>query len=849
MITKIKKLYIYIFSFAVPVVMLYIIWSKSNIFPFGEISNLRGDLSIQYVDLYSYLQNVFQGKAGLDYTFTKPLGGGAIALYAYYLASPINLLLIFFQKNLQLFVYIASAIKLGLCGVFETFYLRKRFSELKESEVLLLSMCFAVSYYSILQIQNLMWMDGVYLLPLIMYGVWDRLEHNKSYCLIFTVSASILFNWYTGYMNCLFAILYFMFELLKKDKLKKKDYYLAALQFAFSMFLGILLSSILFLPNIYGLLQGKGGIKENIWQWQSNGNIFNVLRGTVIGNDFSSNNLSLFCGTIVILMATLGIVNLYKKEKRPFIISIIFLSIMILSLLVKPLENIWNGFRFATSYMYRFSYLHIWLLIYFAAVGFTKALSNIKIIYKISLVYVCIWSLCDYIVPFDSKMLYFSFTSIGILSIACLWRNSVSQQIRNIAGISIGIITLLELIMNGIVVAKATYNWQDYSVYKNYVPEQKKLVESIKKNDTEKFYRIEQTCNIEHKKNKCTPYFLENMAYNYNGFSHYSSTFNENVRSLGECLGYGKNDTVSMYDEPILTSDSILGIKYVMADRQYPQLRLTSDLEINGKKVYENPYALPLGFSVSENSLQTIYSENHFEFQNELFSNLIGQQIEVYKPARTQIVECNNNHIIFEVEAAENNILYGYANSNIGELQLFIDDEYRCDYETWLSYKVFNISEVPGRHLVRFENFRGNEDQISTQFYELDLLAFQDVITKLKKQSINVIDFQDGHVEATIDMEFDGRVLLTIPIEKGWQIRVNEEIIEPFTGINTFVTIPVKKGKNIIVMDYKVPYLGIGITISLGTFIMIIVYAFLLKYRQSKKFAKHFWIVLQMKKG
>lgn len=82
------------------------------------------------------------------------------------------------------------------------------------------------------------------------------------------------------------------------------------------------------------------------------------------------------------------------------------------------------------------------------------------------------------------------------------------------------------------------------------------------------------------------------------------------------------------------------------------------------------------------------------------------------------MIGCDNNRIIFEIKASEGMILYGYADSDIKEQQLFIDDEYRCDYERWLSYKVFNISDVPGKLLVRFENFTGNENQIYPQFYQ-----------------------------------------------------------------------------------------------------------------------------------
>lgn len=839
---KFKKYYTYLVSFTIPALILSIIWKESNIFPFGEISNLKDDLSIQYIELYAYLQNVLRGEANLGYTFTKSLGGTSIALYAYYLASPINLLLPLFQKeDLPMFVYISSIIKLGLCGMFEAFYLQKRFSGLKSSEIILLSMCFALSYYNILQVENLMWMDGVYMLPIIMYGVWKQIQEKKGYVLIFSVAASIIFNWYTAYMNCLFAILYFIFESSKSGKSSWKEYFSESLHFGLQMMLGVLLSSALFLPNIYQLLQGKGGVKEDIWKWKINGNIFNILRGSVLGNDFASNHLSLFCGTIVLLLATVALLNLYKEEKKKFIASIVFLVIMILSLLVKPIENIWNGFRIAASDFYRFSYLQTWLLVYFSAVGFIKGISDTKSILKVVLCYIGIWSLCDYILPFDSKMIYCSFAFIGLLYIASLWRKSSSYQIKNLSTFLIGIVTVLELIINGVVVSKSIYTWGNYNTYENYVPVQKKLIDTIKKSEISKFYRIEQTLNRGREKNKCSAYFLENMGYNYPGFSHYSSTFNERVRDLAQSLGYGENSTVSMYDEPILTSDSFLGIKYIMSDIPYPQLILNSDLELNGKKIYENPYALPLGFVVSEDSLETIYSENHFDFQNKLFSNLIGQQVELYKPASTQMIACDNNRIIFEVEASEGMILYGYADSDMKELALFIDDQYRCDYERWLSYKIFNISEIPGKHLVRFENFRGNENQISPQFYQLDLSVFQNVINSLKRQSINITDFQDGHVESTIEMENDGFVLMTVPMEKGWKVMVNREYVKPFMGINTFLTIPVKKGENVIIMDYKIPYLKLGIMMSLGTLIFIAVQEyFVIRKTESKKFNRFF---------
>ena len=73
-----------------------------------------------------------------------------------------------------------------------------------------------------------MWMDGVYMLPLMMYGVWRLVKQKKGGALTATVFAAILFNWYTAYMDCLFAVLYFGYELLKQGKGNGKNIVLNA---------------------------------------------------------------------------------------------------------------------------------------------------------------------------------------------------------------------------------------------------------------------------------------------------------------------------------------------------------------------------------------------------------------------------------------------------------------------------------------------------------------------------------------------------------------------------------------------------------------------------------------------
>lgn len=824
---KIKSVSLYLLSFGAPILIFSLIWWSSHIYPFGPISNMKDDLGYQYVELFSYLKHVMDGEAGLGYTFTKGLGGSSVALFAYYLSSPFNILLpLFSQENLQIFIFVVSALKLGMCGLTQTFFLRRRFPQLKKELVFLLSICFAASYYCVLQVENIMWMDGVYMLPLMMYGVWRLVKQKKGGALTATVFATILFNWYTAYMDCLFAVFYFGYELLKQGKKQWKEYCIECIHFCGDMILGVLLSALLFFPNVYALIQGKGGSTGgNIFSLHINGTPVNMIRGLVIGNDAGSRSLSLFCGTFVLAWFTYSLVSMYKKSRRDFTLSLLFVGIMGASLLIKPLENIWNGFRCAYSDMYRFSYLQTWLFIYLATIGLAEVNSNAskRILLSIWTVYSVLWIILDFISPFKKQMLYMTIFSMAIVSLFSPWLLHPKHVKRKVGFIAILIFTLSELCMNGVALCRA-YNWGDYTKFQDYVTAQRQLLDIVKCTDEFPFYRIEQTLNRGFDKNKSSAFFLENMSFNYNGFSHYSSAFNEELRKFSELLGYGKNDTVSLYQEPILPSDSLLGIKYVFADNDYPGLVQISDVEKNGKSIYENPYVLPMGFWASENSRKMISESNHFQFQNEIYSNILGEKMEIFKPAPYRMISHTSDEISYEINLEPGHILYGYADSEIQNLKVFIDNEYRCDYEGWLTYKVFSVGQNPGNHTVRFEKFHGLSTQIHPQFYQLDLELFYNVIENIKSNSLKINTIEEGYVDAEIVSPKAGFTMLTIPMEKGWHASVNGEKVDLEKGANTLMLVPVDTGKNYIEIHYHVPYFNVGIIISIGTMLCVGMY-------------------------
>ena len=81
-------------AFLVPVVIMIVIFAERRIFPFGQESFLRTDMYHQYAPFFSEFQHKLRTGGSLLYSWDVGMGVNFAALYAYYLASPLNWLII-----------------------------------------------------------------------------------------------------------------------------------------------------------------------------------------------------------------------------------------------------------------------------------------------------------------------------------------------------------------------------------------------------------------------------------------------------------------------------------------------------------------------------------------------------------------------------------------------------------------------------------------------------------------------------------------------------------------------------------------------------------------------------------
>lgn len=100
-------------SFFMAFVMFLIVAIFRGLYPFGKNTMFVFDMSQQYVEFLGYLKHVIFGVDSWNYSFVQSLGGDSVGLFAYYLMSPYNLVLLLFGDNLALGVFTITALKIA----------------------------------------------------------------------------------------------------------------------------------------------------------------------------------------------------------------------------------------------------------------------------------------------------------------------------------------------------------------------------------------------------------------------------------------------------------------------------------------------------------------------------------------------------------------------------------------------------------------------------------------------------------------------------------------------------------------------------------------------------------------
>lgn len=842
---KKKNRIYYLLAFLIPALLMTIIYACVGIYPFGKKSLLTVDLAGQYVAFFNAYKNIFTEGISIFYSFSKTLGGNMFGLITYYLLSPINLILLLFSKtNITEAIFLINIIKIGLCGLTSFIYFRKTFKD-KSFIPLVFSLVYALCAYNIVYSQNLLWLDGVIILPLVFLGIDRLIEKEKPLLFYITLTLTIFCNYYIGYMTCIASLAYFLYKLYLKNnyKLSIKENKKDIIYFFKYALLAVGTTLIVLLPSVFSLLAGKAGSSLSEFIPKQTYASIELISRMFIGS-FKNSDLSGGCPNIFISLFIFVLVLFYffnnkipRQEKKA---SLIFIIFFILSFTCYSLDIIWHTFQHPAGFPFRYSFIYDFVLLIIAYKSYLNINNVDKKWFKKSLPFVIVVTLVMDKLMYDSNM-YYKIIASGSLLVFYILYLYYSKK-RNINKI-ITVLISLEMVINGLLVV---YNmdYQNRSEYIDFVNNYGSIVDSLKESDNS-FYRLEK----EYSYSTNDPLLL-----NYNGLSHFSSTYEGvNNELLGDYLGIFNRFYITNYNGSTLVTNSLFNIKYLLLNREvnyYNKIDTyaTDDEDIY---VYNNQYNLPLGFTVNNDLKDLKLVElKPFTNQNNILKTMTGEDIDVFIENKNVISSLNNvkqkdgssdpyiynqinsnyeSSIIYKVKVENSGLLYAYISSEYNKKidikvngESIIDTTDQNDYR----YNILELGEYNVGDEIEFEiillesSIKFND----VTFYTLNEKNYQKQINILQNNnSLNITEYKGNYIKANINVENDKMLYTSIPLDKGWKVYVDGKKVEVTKIFDSLIGIELESGEHEIEFTYIPRGLYAGGVLSLVSLLIVII--------------------------
>lgn len=832
MIQKLKKYKFHLLSFIIPIVVLgfiYIIRCQLRGSTFF-ISDSYG----QYLPLLSYFKDVIDSKQSLMYSFSKGIGGSMFGTYAYYLASPLNFLIIFFSKsNLYIFFAFIIILKIGLSSLFMYIYVDKR--KIKQPLKLIVSICYALMAYNINYYFHVMWLDGIFLAPLLLLGIEKLIDQNKSLLYGIVLFLAIFSNYYIGFMLCIFSCLYFSYYLfINYNKQGKKYIFDRIKKFIITSFLAGMATMLLILPALLELLSIS---RTNI----SVDNKFKILeflsKGYIASNNYENilNNsyVNWYAGIIILLGSLLYIFNkkIPLKEK---VASLIIILIFFLSFKIDFLNIMWHGFSVPNCFNYRYSFLFSLFLILLFIRNFEKYSEIKKENYLILLLIITIISLIVILQNYNWINYIFVWISVFLFIIYYLLLKQLYSS-KNKKDIKI-----IELLLPLLVISELSFNilliyrdndFSDINDYNEFLNRG-----NIAYNNKDDFYRMEYTMiNTSN----------DSLGLNYRGITTFLSTFDTDVINFMINNGYSyKNNTITNNNNNTIIMDSLLGVKRIYTPKDYSAIYKKIDeyqcstingifYELGKTKcgIYDNKNALNFGYMINYDEkryLKEINSNktNVFENQNSLLNNMLNKDEKHFKSYKIKPIKIDKYKYKLNDENTIYLYMYVYSEEKDFNINVYINDKKVTD----LTYNDLGIQKIKNewknQEITLTFDVEGDV-QIFTAplLYYLDQETLENDLKTLKENEFKLKKVSNTYINGTIDVKDDNKFLFTsIPYDKGWTVKVDGKKVKVQKLYNTFLGVKLKEGKHKVEFEYSTPGLKLGTSISIISIVLMILY-------------------------
>ena len=849
-----------------------------------------GDLPNQYLSFFQYYRHLVLGNwASAGYTFSNGLGGDMAGNIAYYVLSPLNFIVFLFPANkINIAVYVIILLKLGLMSGTFTWLILKWFNFKYQAYAIFLGIAYSLSGYSVAYAGNVMWFDGLILLPLITYALVRGIKTNKWLAYSILLACAIIFNYYIGYMICIFMVIIFLAYTINNFK-DIRLFFHQFLNFAISSIISGLISAIVLLPTLFNLSSNKLAQSD----FNSDFNIkLLITGGKTVSRLFIGDTYNdwppIFVGTLAAIIFIIYFIdsrNSVKARITNLIIGIMF----VLSIIVRPLYLFWHGGQQTIAYPYRFSFLIVFWILLLAA----KELSYQDFKRKDRIIATTIYLLLSLMTVYIRRRIgpnnFYEWIAVALV---LLFGILIYFSNKNFVRIILILFGLVELSGNAYTGLSHLGMKSDY--YPRYVAENNEIISKIPAAD--KTGRIAKNYELNNDRG-------EGYTFNYRGVEEFSSNNDSRISSLMTDLGFSTFRYFYYYQTGTVVTDAIFNVKSFINSSltnqsispEYVNYGLRDDLKTRpvilkqgDKTVYRNE-TLPFAFAGNLSNKLKFKDENPVYNQNLVLNSLTQSKSNVldYSTKKARITTNNLSvkygtvkyHVIkkhkkitkrteqkyFTIKRYDkerpgtmsftydnlkpNQVGYIRFSKNLMQLVLPLNNyqwnknpDYRPPFSLTINGKQVQLQEYTDQLIGVQADKNGKVDIKMTidgkggkfilkypKFVNIDFSALHDKVKKARNREMKFTSFKDGYVAGKVTIDKNQNLVTTVPYSKGWQAKVDGKPVKINRTLGVFIGLKMKPGTHQITLKYRTPGVLVGAILSIMGIISLIVFTLFLK--------------------
>ena len=805
-------------AFLLPVGVMLILFVVNRIYPFGDRCFLSADLYHQYMPFFSELMHKLRAGENLSFSFRVGIGSNFLALFVYYLASPLNAFaLLVPEKFLIEYITFLILLKTGLCGMTSCYYLQKHF-DVKDRATVLFSLFYSLSGFMAAYNYNIMWLDCVVLLPLIVLGLERLVKEGRCGLYCVTLALSIYTNYYLSIMICIFLVLYFVMLLVtEKKRLRSIGFFTL-----FSLLAGGM-AGILLVPEVCAILQTDFGDFVFPTSVQSYFSVLDILARhfmCVAAERGLGHWPNIYCGSAVLILLPLYVIN-PKISIRERFCRLALAGFLLLSFGTNLLDFMWHGMNYPDSLPARQSFLYIFLVLgmCYDAYRNVREAEPQHILYSY-LAAVGFYLFCEKFVDHEDfytgvKILTLSVVSVyAILLYLYRTRNRREKQI--LYGAIALVVAMAELGVNMYVTGVSTTS---RSTYLGKLEDYRALYELTAEQE-ESFYRLEKFS----RKTK-----NDSLLPGYQGASVFSSTMNSQVMDLYKRLGMRHSKVYYSFDGATAFTSALLNVKYMYGESGAYESSLYTLLEQSGEVyLYRCNASLPFGYVAPTGYELPDESEgvnvNGLQLQNRMMEDLGVDGQLFMKESATH----TKNDVVFT--AKQSGIYYAVLTaSGTGKVEYIGGSTETENFADLKKGSVLYLGSLVQGQKITLTN--GDEEdttpRVEADVYRMDEAVLMEAIDLLSAQHLEDVSWESDRISGRISLDQAGRLILSVPYEDGWTVLINGQETEGSTFGGCLMAFDLEPGEYTIDMHYvpRGKWAGVAVSaVSLIVFAVVMIF-------------------------